>query len=108
MKIGIDLRKLVFGETGGLTQWLHGTLNALFARRDPHTYVLFHTVFNYHLFPNAPANVVRHTLTAPSYYAELQDRVTYEGDFDLILRYYPYGVLDRFHLNRQIVCIPDS
>ena len=107
MKIGIDLRWIVFGETGGLTQWLHGTLDALFARTDPHTYVLFHTVFNYHLFPHLPANVVRRTLTAPRYYEELQDQVTFEGDFDLLLRYYPFGVLDRFPLDRQIVCIPD-
>ena len=107
MKIGIDLRWIVFGETGGLTQWLHGTLHALFARNDPHTYVLFHTVFNYHLFPVVPSNVIRRTLSAPSYYAELQDQVTYEGDFDLLLRYYPFGVIDRFPLNRQIVCIPD-
>jgi glycosyltransferase involved in cell wall biosynthesis len=107
MKIGIDLRKIAFGETGGLTQWLHGTLDALFARSDPHTYVLFHTVFNYHLFPNVPANVLRRTLSAPGYYQELQDRVAYEGDFDLILRYYPFGVLDRFPLERQIVCVPD-
>ena len=31
---------------------------------DTHTYVLFHTVFNYHLFPTVPANVVRRTLSA--------------------------------------------
>jgi glycosyltransferase involved in cell wall biosynthesis len=107
MKIGIDLRRIVFGETGGLTQWLHGTLRALFARPDPHTYVLFNTVFNYHLFPDAPANVVRHTLSGQQYYTELQDRVAFEGDFDLLLRYYPFGVIDRFPLERQIVCIPD-
>jgi glycosyltransferase involved in cell wall biosynthesis len=107
MKIGIDLRWIVFGETGGLTQWLHGTLTALFACRDPRTYVLFHTVFNYHLFPKVPANVSRRTLPAPRYYEELQDQVAFEGDFDLILRYYPFGVIDRFPLNRQIVCVPD-
>ena len=107
MKIGIDLRWIVFGETGGLTQWLHGTLGALFTRNDPHTYVLFHTVFNYHLFPTVPPNVVRRTLTTHRYYDELQDQMTFEGDFDLLLRYYPFGVLDRFPLERQIVCIPD-
>ncbi len=107
MKIGIDLRRIVFGETGGLTQWLHGTLGAVFARDTPHTYVLFNTVFNYHLFPEVRPNVIRRTLSAPRYYEELQDQVTYEDDFDLILRYYPFGVLTRFPLERQIVCIPD-
>jgi glycosyltransferase involved in cell wall biosynthesis len=107
MKIGIDLRRIVFGETGGLTQWLHGILSALFVRNDPHTYVLFHTVFNYHLFPNVPANVIRRTLSTQRYYEELQDQVTFEGDYDLLLRHYPFGVLTRFPLERQIVCVPD-
>jgi glycosyltransferase involved in cell wall biosynthesis len=107
MKIGIDLRRIVFGETGGLTQWLHGVLTALFARPDPHSYVLFHTVYNYHLFPNVPAGVTRRTLSTQSYYQELQDQIAFEGDFDLLLRYYPFGVLDRFPLKRQIVCVPD-
>jgi glycosyltransferase involved in cell wall biosynthesis len=107
MKIGVDLRRIVFGETGGLTQWLHGVLSAVFARADPHTYVLFNTVYNYHLFPDAPARVERRTLSTQCYYEELQDQVAFDGDFDLLLRYYPLGVLDRFPLDRQIVCIPD-
>ncbi|MBY0457087.1 MAG: glycosyltransferase family 4 protein, partial [Gemmataceae bacterium] len=107
MKIGIDLRRIVFGETGGLTQWLHGTLDAVFARDTPHTYVLFHTVFNYHLITQSKPNIVRRTLAAPRYYDELQDQVTYEGDFDLLVRHYPEGELTRFPLNRQIACIPD-
>jgi glycosyltransferase involved in cell wall biosynthesis len=107
MKIGIDLRRIVFGETGGLTQWLHGTLRALFARDRAHRYVLFTTVYNYHLFPDPPGNVERRTLSTARYYDELQDATGYEGDYDLLLRYYPFGVLDRFPMNRQIVCVPD-
>ena len=32
------------------------------------------------------------TLTAPRYYEELQDQVAFEGDFDLILRYYRFSL----------------
>ncbi len=108
MKIGIDLRRVVFGETGGLTQWLHGTLSALFARDRTHQYVVFTTAYNYHLFHNPPPNVERRTLTTTGYYDELQNDTEYEGDFDLLFRHYPIGALERFPLNRQIVCIPDS
>lgn len=107
MKIGIDLRWIVYGETGGLTQWLHGTLSALFARDATNHYVLFNTVYNFHLFPHPWPNVTRHTLSTANYYDELQDRVSYEGDYDLLFRYYPFGVIERFPLNRQIVCVPD-
>jgi glycosyltransferase involved in cell wall biosynthesis len=107
MKIGIDLRRIVFGETGGLTQWLHGTLSAVFARDRANRYVVFTTVYNYHLFPNPPGNVERRTLSTARYYDELQDATEYEGDYDLLLRHYPVGVLDRFPINRQVVCVPD-
>ncbi|QJW94104.1 glycosyltransferase [Frigoriglobus tundricola] len=107
MKIGIDLRWLVFGEPDAPTEWLRSTLAALLARPEPHTYVLFHTVFNYHLFPELPPNVVRHTLPAARFYDELQDQVAFEGDFDLLLRCTPAAVLDRFPLAKQIVCVAD-
>lgn len=106
MKIGIDLRWIAFGESGGPTPWLHGPLSVLLTRDGPHTYVLFHTVFNYHLFPTVGPNVIRRTLPVPLYYQHLQDQVTFEGNFDLILRCAPDGVLDRFPLDRQIVCFP--
>src|SRR5208282_2286917 len=100
MKIGIDLRRIASGETGALTQWLLGTLHALFARNDPHAYVLFNTPYNYHLFPNLPAYAARRTLSTQRYYEELQDQLSYEGDFDLLLREYPWGVLDQFPFER--------
>ncbi len=107
MKIGIDLRRVELGETGGLTQWLRGTLNAVFERDTRNTYVLFTTIFNYHLFPESWSNVSRRTISVPRYYDELQDHVTYNDDFDLMLRCDPGGALTRFPPNRQIVCIPD-
>src|SRR4051812_42567437 len=107
MKIGIDLRWVAFGETGGLSRWLGDALNALLARADGHTYVLFHTVFNYHLFPAAGPNVLRRTLPVPRYYEELQGQVALDGDFDLLLRGRPAGRLDQFPLDRQIVCFPE-
>src|SRR4051812_12354711 len=106
MKIGIDLRRVSLSATDEPLRWLRDALAALFARGTPHTYVLFHTVFNYHLFASLPPNVIRRTLSAARFADELQDRVSYESDFDLLLRVSPDGVFDRFPLGRQIACIP--
>ncbi len=106
MKIAIDLRHVTRGAADEPSRWLRGALAALLAREPAHTYVLFHTVFNYHLFPGAGPNVSRRTLAAPRYDDELQDQLSYEGDFDLLLRAYPDGQLDRFPLAKQVVCIP--
>src|SRR5206468_10460237 len=53
-----------------------------------------------------PPNVIRRTLPAARFADELQDRVSYESDFDLLLRASPDGVFDRFPLGRQIACVP--
>jgi glycosyltransferase involved in cell wall biosynthesis len=107
MKIGIDLRWLALGEADGLMPWLRGVLSALFARETPHTFVLFHTVFNYHLFSELPPHVIRRTIATSGFADELQNQLNYDGDFDLLLRGYPDGVLERFPLKRQIVCFAD-
>lgn len=107
MKIGIDLRRLARREADVLTFWLRDALLALLSRPTPHTFVLFHTVFNYHVFPALPPNVIRRTLTIPRYAEELQDQVTFEGDFDVLLRTSVDGVIDHFPLGQQIVCFTD-
>ena len=106
MKIGIDLRHVALGAADEPSRWLRDTLTALFARDASHTYVLFHTVFNYHLFPTVGPNVTRRTLSAPRFFDELQDLLSYEGDFDLLLARTPTAALDRFPLEKQIACVP--
>lgn len=99
MKIGIDLRHAPPGR-------LRDALAALFAHAASHTYVLFHTVFNYHSFADLPPNVTRLTLPAPRFYDELQDQLNYEGDFDFVLRASIDGTLDRFPLDKQLAFVP--
>jgi glycosyltransferase involved in cell wall biosynthesis len=106
MKIGIDLRRVALGAADGPSRWLRNTLTALLARDTTHTYILFHTVFNFHLFPTVGPNVARRTLSAPRYYDELQDQLSYEADFDLLLRAAPDGALDRFPLEKQLAFVP--
>ncbi|MBM3982108.1 MAG: glycosyltransferase [Planctomycetes bacterium] len=105
MKIGIDLRRLAFGASDDRTPWLHGALSALLARDPANEYVLFHTVYNYHLFPDARPNVTRYTLAVGQYYKELEDRVVFEGDYDVLIRCAPADGGDTYPLARQIVCL---
>lgn len=107
MKIGIDLRRLAYGEAEGLTPWLHRVLIAVFARETPHSFVLFHTIFNYHLFSALPPHIIRRTIATADFTEELQNQLSYEADFDLLLRAYPNGVVERFPLERQIMCAAD-
>jgi glycosyltransferase involved in cell wall biosynthesis len=106
MKIGIDLRRLVSDAADPLTSWLRGPLAALLAHDTANTYVLFHTPFNYYLFPADGSNVVRHTLATTRFVEELQDRIAFEGDYDLVFRCALDGPFNRFPLERQIVCVP--
>jgi glycosyltransferase involved in cell wall biosynthesis len=106
MKIGIDLRRLAPTDTGPAA-WVRDALGALFERDNANTYVLFHTVFNYHLFVDRP-NVSRRTLSAPRFPAELQDQVTYDGDFDLVVRTTVEDALAALPLARQIICVADG
>jgi glycosyltransferase involved in cell wall biosynthesis len=106
MKIGIDLRRLSLGSADEPSRWLRSTLAALLARGSAHTFVLFHTAFNYHLFSDLPANVDRRTLAAPRFAEELRDQLDLDGDFDLLLRTCPEEPAGQFPLARQIACVP--
>lgn len=106
MKIGIDLRRVSRAATDEPSRWLRDTLAALLARPSAHTYVLFHTVYNYHLFDDLPPNVTRRTLAAPDDANELADQLNYEADFDLLVCAVPVSPLDRFPLVKQIAFVP--
>jgi glycosyltransferase involved in cell wall biosynthesis len=103
MKIGIDLRSLDTDTTTG--SLLAATLLELLATDRDNTYVLFHTLGNYHLFETAPAQVARYTYSLSRFSEELQGRLEYENDYDILFRVDPGGLPERFPLNRQIVYV---
>ncbi len=106
MKIGIELRPVVPGKSGGIAPLLSGVLGALFARHPEHQFQVFCTVFNRHMFAAVPANVRVRSLPCRDFNAELDGLLRRES-VDVLFRGYPQEALD-FPAFRQVVFIPDT
>jgi glycosyltransferase involved in cell wall biosynthesis len=106
MKIGIELRPVVPGKSGGIAPLLCGVLETLFTRHPEHQFFLFCTVFNRHILPAAPAHVKVWSLPCHDFNAEL-DRVLRCENVEVLFRCYPQAALD-FPSFRQVVFIPDT
>ena len=105
-KIGIDLRNIVMGQSGGIAQHIKGTFREVFLEDSEFDYVVFCTVFSRSLLPSGADNVQFLTLPIDTYYAEL-DRIAKKHDLALIFRGYPSTSPLAFPLSRQIFLIPD-
>ncbi len=104
MKIGIDLRPVVLGRSGGITLALKGILEALFASYPEHQFDVFCTVYNRDLL-TLPAHVRAWTLPCKEFSTELE-RLLRRERVEVLFRCYPQAALD-FPSSRQVVFIPD-
>jgi len=106
MKIGIDLRPLYIGESGGLVQYIEGVFSDLFWRYPDDTYYLFTNINNSGLIKSAPKSV--HNITFPMFlfYRKVSDYVKEKG-IDILFRAYPLDEPLDFSLSKQVVLIPD-
>ena len=100
MKFGIDLSGVPL--TGPRADAVRAAVAPLLARAE-HVVVLFHTVGNYHLFADAPAE--RHTFTDAHFARELGDFLTGSGDFDALFRAAPTAALEAFPHARQVALL---
>ena len=107
MKIGLDIRPLVLGAGGGMSQLVQGVLEHLLKESSPHEFVIFCTPFNRSLVEASGKHVSYQTLPIGGYYNAL-DRALSDGDFDLLFRAYPTEDRLDFPLARQIFLIPDN
>jgi glycosyltransferase involved in cell wall biosynthesis len=105
MKIGIDLRPVVMGRSGGTTLAVKGILEALFLRYPEHQFLVFCTVFNRNLLSDVPAHVRVWSLPCNGFTAEL-DRLLYLERVEVLFRCYPQKALD-FPPSKQVIFIPD-
>lgn len=105
MKIGIDLRPLVPGRSGGITLAIKGVLEVLFARHPEHQFLVFCTVFNRDLLHVVPPRVRAWTIPCEGFTAGL-DHLLRRERVEVLFRCHPLEALD-FPLSRQVVFIPD-
>lgn len=102
MNVGIDLRPLVPGESGGVIQLLEGLLPSLFALAPTHTFHLFHT--SRYAPPRAPNTVaVEVPPVADAFDAELV-----RCEIDVLLRAYPTDEPLAFPPAREVSVVPDA
>lgn len=106
MKIGIEMRQIVPGASGGIVQLLQGVLTALFEQPDQHQYFVFTTVYNRRLFQKDYPHVQYYSLPASTFFQEV-DRIIAEEQIQILFRSYPMVAPLNFPLTRQIFMIPD-
>ncbi len=106
MKIGIDLRQLTLGISGGISQLVKGVCEHVFAAYPEHQFFVFCTPFNRSLLEYEEVHVRYFSLSVSSYFNDLDQIATQEG-LDLLFRTYPIEDTVRFPLNKQIFLIPD-
>jgi glycosyltransferase involved in cell wall biosynthesis len=106
LRVGIELRQVRRGASGGIAMVLEDMLRALFARQRDVEFVIFCTVFNRDLVAVDAPNVEVVTLPLDGYYDELAKLAEAWG-VDLLLRSYPTVEDVRFPLERQVFLIPD-
>ena len=106
MIIGIDLRPLYIGESGGIVQFVKGVFSELFRKYPDDIYYLFTTINNRRLVAPFPKSVHNITLPAVTFYRQVAHYVKTES-IDLLFRVYPLEEDIEFSLSKQIVFVPD-
>ena len=106
MKIGIELRQVTLGYSGGISQLLQNVLETLFVLHPEQHYVFFSTIFNRGLLEQLPNQAEIVTLPLDRYYEELA-RLAVEKRIDVLFRGYPIESEFTFPLSRQVFEIPD-
>lgn len=106
MHIGIDIRPLAPGPTGGINLVIKGVLETLFQQHPEHVYTVFTTVFNRSLLACDLPYVKFKTLPILRYDSIL-DECLENASVDVLFRCFP--ILDnlRFPLSRQVIFVPD-
>lgn len=106
MRIGIEIRSVSIGASGGIVPLLTGVLNSLIATHPEHQFFVFRTIFNRGVVDESRPNVATVLLPVFGPWAHLQETLDRER-IDVLFRAYP--TLDRlsYPLQKQVVLIPD-
>jgi glycosyltransferase involved in cell wall biosynthesis len=104
--IGFDLRNVLSGPTGGLTQLMVGIIRELPKSCPDMNVHLFTTIFGRDLFDFAEGFANVHTLPTADFYTHLRDLINV-ANIDVLIRSYPSDSAFDFPPERQIFILPD-
>ena len=106
MRVGIEIRHIEMGASGGIAPLLKGVLESLIARNPQHQFFVYGTIFNRGLVDADPANVAVEALPLVDTWRYLQHALNRDA-VDVLFRGYPAPDDLRFPLRKQVFCIPD-
>ncbi len=107
MHLGIELRPISPGASGGIAMVLQGVLNRLYRQFPADHFHIFTTLYSRGLLDvDDLPHVTVHPLTTRTFFAEM-DRLMAAHDIRALFRAYPVSDDSNFPLSRQIILIPD-
>lgn len=107
MIVGVDLRPIEVGVSGGVALLVKGLVEALIRDYPTEQFLVFSTPFNSTLIESTGSNASSFALSPAGFFEEL-DRVGAEQGMDVLFRSYPVVDTLSFPLKKQIVLIPDA
>lgn len=106
MKIGIELRHVTLGSSGGVAILLQKVLVELFRLFPDDEFFVFCTIYNRNLLKNCPANVTFFSLPALSFFPEMGSLLK-EKNIEVLFRSFPTFDSLYFPMAKQVFLIPD-
>jgi glycosyltransferase involved in cell wall biosynthesis len=106
MNIGIELRHLTLGASGGVSQLVKGVCEYLFYLHPEQTFFVFCTPFNRNLLRYEGGHVHYLTLPIDNFFQEM-DKLIVKNEIQVIFRSYPSEDDLSFPIKRQIFLVPD-
>ena len=106
MRIGIDLRHIALGPSGGIATLVRDVVTAAVLGNRDHQWCAFATIFNAELFEISAPNLAIVSLPLSSFWSRLELQLA-ERKIDVLFRSYPVVDSLQFPLNRQLVLIPE-
>ena len=109
LKIGIEIKQLVHGASGGISQLVKGVCEHMFALYPEHQFLVFCLPFNRGELEYEAPHVRFFSLRTGTFFHDM-DRVATEWGLDVLFRMYPMEDPPgfAFPLHRQIFLIPDN
>lgn len=106
MKIGIELRPVTLGASGGISMVMKGVLQRLFASHPKDEFLVFCTIFSRGLLDFQAPNIRYWSLPIPNFFAAM-DHVLRDDPVDALFRSYPLIEGPTLPLARQVFMVPD-
>lgn len=106
MRVGVEIRNIHFGSSGGIAPLIRGVLGSAMASRPDVEFVVYATLFNSGFFDTTPPNVRIQVLPPNGYWRDLAACLRTDG-VDVLFRGYPGQTIEGFPNARQAVLVPD-